>query len=85
MFTDFSFPDPTAVKPQVDLDKFLGIDEDKTPTVFTPDQSLEDLLFNLVTVLGISIAVKEYHFVKQLSPIYLSPLVNCTFERLVQF
>ena len=54
MFTDFSFPDPTASKPQVDLDKFLGIDEDKTPTAFTPDQSLEDLLSSYTDVINLN-------------------------------
>ena len=54
MFTDFSFPDPTASKPQVDLDKFLGIDEDKSPTAFTPDQSLEDLLSSYTDVINLN-------------------------------
>ena len=38
----------------VDLDKFLGIDEDKTPTVFTPDQSLEDLLSSYTDVINLN-------------------------------
>ena len=50
----FSFPDPTTPKPQVDLDNFLGIDEDKTPTAFTPDQSLEDMLSSYTDVINLN-------------------------------